>query len=265
MADLTSEQAARLSALQAKGDALTDAEVVERNHLIEQRAALSRAPGVDEPGLGYQDRVGPRESAPTGDLPLSSVDVAERNKAPLSGLGQLSPAEEARRRVLAAQASRSPAEITELAALRARVEPGYSAPSGAKPLSDADVARLAELRSMQPDPGSLPGRPRTPAEEAELVKLADAEAAAEAARTAKAPAPTPRERLAALKAKSPHPAFVPIAANIRNEGEEVEFRRLSETIANEDRLAELRKMARRTPEQEAEMVALVDAGTAVAA
>lgn len=149
---------------------------------------------------------------------------------------------------------------TTLAGTPSPVMPGQPVvPPVAKPLTETEEARLAALRALPPNPEAGP-KTRTPEEEVELKRLADAEAAAKEAAAAPRPVPTDRERLAALKSMTPHPASVPRVATVRSEGEEIEFRRLTEKVAREDRLDELRKMATRNPEQAAEMAALVADG-----
>jgi hypothetical protein len=116
-------------------------------------------------------------------------------------------------------------------------------------ISDEERARLAELRAKEPSPIL---DMRTPEEEAELAKLALAEKAAADAPKPVVPVPTPRERLDALKAKKPNPASV-VDPGVRTESEEIEFRVLSEQIAEADRLKELRAMTARTADQEEEL------------
>lgn len=128
-----------------------------------------------------------------------------------------------------------------------------------KPLTEDEAKRLAELRAKARNPDAPAPNTRTPEEEAELARLEAADKAAADAAAAEAARPviepTARERLAELDGKAANPSVID-PAKVRSEGEEVEYGRLRERVAKEDRLAELRKMTARTPEQDAEIVAL---------
>ncbi len=64
-----------------------------------------------------------------------------------------------------------------------------------------------------------------------------------------------RARLGELKAKSPYPPTVP-TPTVRTEGEEIEFRRLTERVEHEERLAALRAQPKRSHDDLDEMLAL---------
>lgn len=165
----------------------------------------------------------------------------------------LTASEEERRVELISHDRRTAPETEELAALQARLvaQPAVVA----VPLTDAETARLAVLQAKKPDPNAPSLDTRTPEEQAEFAKLSEAKRLADEA--AAAPKPVvilaPRDRLKALQAKSAHPMFAAAAENVRTESEEIAMRRLEEQIAEEDRLAELRALKVRTPEQSVEL------------
>ncbi len=142
-----------------------------------------------------------------------------------------------------AQTSTPPAPRTE----PVRDTPA-AAPRAPRPVvSAADRERLAELREKQPNPDVLPADVRTEAEEHEFRELskrvadADRQAALEASRPDLRP--SPKERLAALKAKGQG----------AGEGEVIEARRIEDLLHDEARAEELRKMDKRTEEEQVEL------------
>lgn len=114
-------------------------------------------------------------------------------------------------------------------------------------MSREEADRLQELRAKKPNPDVLPPDVRTEDEEMEFRDLAKKEASA--ARVAQAEArrpevrPSPRERLADLKRKGQE----------IGEGEKIDLRRLEDLAAAEDRVAELKEMQQRTPEEDDEL------------
>lgn len=118
------------------------------------------------------------------------------------------------------------------------------------PLDARAQERFEYLRSKEPNPNVLPPNVRTEAEEHEYRKLSKlvSDAARAAAEDAAAPEVriNPKHRLDELKRKGQH----------LGEGEAIEARRIEEMLRDEARIEELKKMDKRVPEEDDELVML---------